>query len=50
MKLDVTITKTSIGESDYIQIISRDQVTVNIVFVAEEINVKDHRKKAKNEG
>jgi hypothetical protein len=45
MKLNVTITKTSIGDSDYIQIMSEDQVTVNIVFVAEKITVKDHRKK-----
>jgi len=43
MKLDVTITKTSIGTSDYIQIISEDQITVNIVMIAEEIRVKDHR-------
>jgi hypothetical protein len=43
MKLNVTITKTSVGESDYIQIMSEDQVTINIVLVAQKIKVDDHR-------
>jgi len=43
MKLDVTITKTSKGDSDYIQIMSDDQIAINIVLIAEEINVVDHR-------
>jgi len=43
MKLNVTITKTSIGTADYIQIMSDDTVSVNIVLVAEEIKVADHR-------
>lgn len=43
MKLNVTITKTSIGTSDYIQIMSDDTVSVNIVLIAEEIEVIDHR-------
>ena len=43
MKLNVTITKTSTGMADYIQIMSDDQVSVNIVLVAEKIEVKDHR-------
>jgi len=42
MKLTVTITKTSFGDSDYIQIMSEDQISVNIVLVAEEIEVHDH--------
>jgi len=42
-KLNVTITKTSSGMADYIQIMSDDQVSVNIVLVAEEIEVEDHR-------
>ncbi len=49
MKLDVTITKTSTGKSDYIQIMSNDQVSVNIVLVAEEINVTDYRETGKKE-
>ena len=43
MKLNVTITKTSNGVMDYIQIMSDDTVSVNIVLVAEEIKVADHR-------
>lgn len=43
MKLNVTVTKTSIGTSDYIQIMSDDTVSVNIVLIAEEIKVADHR-------
>ena len=43
MKINVTITKTSVGDSDYIQIMSEDQISVNIVLVAEEIKVEDHR-------
>ena len=43
MKINVTVTKTSMGDSDYIQIMSEDMVSVNIVLVAEEIQVVDHR-------
>lgn len=43
MKLLVTVTKTSMGDSDYIQVMSDDQVSVNIVLVAEKITVVDHR-------
>jgi len=43
MKLDITITKTSDGLANYIQIMSDDQISVNIVLVAEEIEVEDHR-------
>lgn len=45
MELTVTITKTTDGRLDYIQIMSDDSFRVNIVLVAEEIKVKDHRKK-----
>ena len=44
MELNVTITKTSTGMADYIQIMSEDQVSVNVVLVAEKIEVKDYRK------
>jgi len=50
MKLDVTITKTRDGLADYIQIMSDDAVSVNIVLVAEKINVKDHRTKEEKKG
>ena len=44
-KLKVTVTKTSDGKREYIQIMSADQVSVNVVFVAEDIEVEDHREK-----
>jgi len=47
MKLHVTISKTSDGASDYIQIISNDAVTVNVVLVADKIEVQDAREPAK---
>lgn len=43
MMLNVTITKTSTGMADYIQIMSDDQISVNIVLVADKIKVDDHR-------
>ena len=39
----VTITKTATGEGEYIQIISDDQFSVNVVLVAGRIVVQDHR-------
>lgn len=45
MKLNVTVTKTSNGAFDYVQIISDDAVFVNIVLIADEIAVVDHRAK-----
>ena len=42
-KLVVTVTKTSNGLMDYIQIMSDDSVSVNIVLIADKIEVKDHR-------
>jgi len=47
MILKVTITKTSTGKYDYIQIMSDDQTAVNIVLIAGKIEVKDHRPKEK---
>lgn len=43
LNLEVTITKTSTLTHDYIQIMSDDQVTINVVFVADKIVVKDTR-------
>jgi hypothetical protein len=42
-KLTVTVTPTSDNSHDYIQIMSEDMVSVNIVLVADEIEVKDTR-------
>ena len=45
MNLKVTITKTSTGDQDYIQIMSDDMIAVNVVLVADEIEVADLRRK-----
>lgn len=45
--LNVTITKTRDGHNEYIQIISADQITVNVVVVAGRIVVQDMRPKKK---
>ena len=42
-KLTVTVTKTATGEHDYIQIISADQFSLNIVLIADEIVMRDAR-------
>jgi hypothetical protein len=43
--LKVTITKTTDGQSDYVQIMSQDQFSVNIVLIAPAIEVLDTRSK-----
>lgn len=43
MKLNITITKTADGGRDYVQIMSDDCLSVNVVLVADKITVKDHR-------
>lgn len=45
-KLNVTVTKTADGNRNYVQLMSADQVSINVVFVADEIVVEDHRKAA----
>lgn len=42
-KLRVTITKTSDGLADYIQIMSADTMSVNVVLIAGKIEVQDNR-------
>ena len=42
--LKVTISKTADGQSDYMQIMSVDLLSVNIVLVAPKIEVEDARK------
>ena len=39
----VTISKTSNGKADYIQVISADQFSVNFTAVARKITLKDVR-------
>lgn len=43
MKLNILISKTANGKSDYLQIMSEDQFSVNIVLISEEIKVEDKR-------
>lgn len=45
--LKVTLSRTSMGVGQYMQIISADQQTVNIVLIAERIEVLDARDQAK---
>lgn len=42
-KLTITVTKTSTGEHDYVQIMSGDQFSVNVVLIAGSIEIQDHR-------
>ena len=46
-KLTVTVTKTSDGMSNYIQIMSGDMVSINVVLIAASIAVEDHREEDK---
>lgn len=41
--LTVTVSKTSDGQDDYLQIMSLDQFSINIVLISSKITVKDAR-------
>ena len=43
MKLTIQVTKTSRGDQDYVQIMSDDFQSVNIVLIADHIKVQDDR-------
>jgi hypothetical protein len=43
-KLYVTVSKTSKGDQDYMQIMSSDMTSINIVLIAGRIEIKDARK------
>lgn len=43
MKLRIQLSKTAVGTATYVQITSDDQLTVNIVLVAEAVEVRDDR-------
>ena len=45
--LSIVVTKTADGLSDYVQIMSADMLSVNVVLVADAIEVKDSRPKPK---
>ena len=42
-ELRIQVTKTSDGSRDYVQIISADQLTINLVLLADKIVVSDLR-------
>jgi septal ring factor EnvC (AmiA/AmiB activator) len=42
-KLCITITETANGKAEYVQIISGDQVSVNVVLIADKIEINDAR-------
>lgn len=42
-QLTVTVNKTANGAADYIQILSADTIGINIVLIAGEIKIEDHR-------
>lgn len=44
-KVKVTVTKTADGKGDYVQIMSDDMLSLNVVVVAQEIVLKDERKR-----
>ena len=44
-KLTITVTKTANGEADYLQVMSADQFAINIVLIAEQIEIEDLRPK-----
>lgn len=48
--LKVTVSKTADRFSDYLQIMSDDLMSVNIVLIAPEITVEDARKEKKPRG
>jgi len=43
MDIIILISKTSDGQRDYVQITTLDQTSLNIVLVADTINVQDKR-------
>lgn len=43
MRLTVQVTKTSRGDQDYVQILSDDAFSINVVLIADEIEVIDER-------
>lgn len=43
MKLNITLSKTRDGKQDYLQVMSDDFMAVNIVLIADSIEVQDAR-------
>lgn len=43
MRLSLTLSRTRQGDQDYLQVMSDDQTSINIVLIADEITVHDAR-------
>lgn len=43
MKLTVTVSKTRQGDKDYLQVLSEDQFSINIVLLADKIELQERR-------
>lgn len=46
----ITVTKTADGQREYMQILTADALSVNVVLVADRIEIQDCREAAKAEG
>jgi hypothetical protein len=42
-KLTIQVTKTADGKKEYVQIMSGDMLTVNVVLIAEQIVIRNDR-------
>ncbi len=47
-KLKVQVSKTSDGKGEYLQLLSEDQLTINIVLVAQKVEIHDDRTRTKS--
>ena len=47
-KLTITVTKTADGRYEYIQIASPAAMPVNIVLIADQVEIEDHRPASKS--
>ena len=45
MRLRIQVSKTSQGTQDYVQIMSDDMTSVNIVLIADRIEIEDARER-----
>lgn len=43
MRLSITLSRTRQGDQDYLQVLSDDQTSINLVLIADEITVHDAR-------
>ena len=46
-KIKIQVSKTSDGKGDYLQVMSDDMLSVNLVLVAQEILITDDRERSK---